>query len=180
MIGRFLLFSSLLAGAPHAEIIDRIAVSVGNQVITASEVRREIRMTSFLNGSELDQGPESRRKTAERLIEQKLIRREMELGSYPSPDAAEADALLSQVRAQRFPTSEEYARALEKYGITEPDLKVHLRWQLTLLRFVEFRFRGPGGTDGSNADAETDKQMEQWLKEARARTRIVYREEATP
>lgn len=179
MICRFLLLSSLLAGSPGAEIIDRIVVSVGNQVITDSEVRHELRMTAFLNGSELDLGPEPRRKTVERLIDQKLIRKEMELGSYPQPEASEVEALLLQVRAQRFHTNEEYTQALKKYGISESDLKSHLLGQLTLLRFVEFRFRGPAGTDG-NADAETDKQMELWLKQARTRTRITYRLETSP
>jgi hypothetical protein len=178
MICRFLLLSSLVAGSPRAEIIDRIMVSVGNQVITDSEVRRELRMTAFLNGSELDLGAESRRKAVERLIDQKLIRKEMELGSYPQPEAREAEALLLQVRGQRFHSDAEYTLALKKYGISESDLKSHLLWQLTLLRFVEFRFRGPGGTDG-DADTETDKQMELWLKQARARTRISYRPETS-
>ena len=40
MMRRVLLLSSLILGSVTAEIIDRIVVSVGSQVVTASEVRR--------------------------------------------------------------------------------------------------------------------------------------------
>jgi hypothetical protein len=178
MMRRILLMSSLLLTSVRAEIIDRIVVSVGNQVVTASEVRRELQMTAFLNGAEMDLSADTRRKATERLIEQKLIRKEMEVGRYPGPSAADTEPLLQQVREQRFKSNEEYLKALAKYGISEPDLKGQLLWQLTVLRFVEFRFRVPGETAGqAQANQEIDKAMDVWLKEARARTRIEYRPE---
>lgn len=181
MIRRALFLVALLPGCPRAEIIDRIVVSVGSQVVTASEIRREIQMAAFLNGTEPDFGPDSRRKATERLIEQKLIRKEMEVGRYPGPSAAETEPLLQQVREQRFKSNDEYLQALQKYGISEPDLKAQLLWQLTVLRFIDFRFRVPGETAGeAQANQEIDKQMDVWLKEARARTRIEYRPEPTP
>ena len=181
MMLRVLLLSGFLLGRLPAEIIDRIVVSVGNQVVTASEVRREIQMAAFLNGAEMDVSADARRKATERLIEQKLIRKEMEVGRYPGPSAAETEPLLQQVREQRFPSNEEYTRALAKYGISEPDLKAQLLWQLTVLRFVEFRFRVPGETAGqAQANQQIDKEMDAWLKEARARTRIEYRPEPSP
>jgi len=67
-----------MLGSVTAEIIDRIVVSVGNQVVTASEIRREIQMTAFLNGTQVDFGADSRHKATERLIEQKLVRKEMD------------------------------------------------------------------------------------------------------
>jgi len=180
MMQRALLLLAVLPGCQRAEIIDRIVVSVGNQVVTASEVRRDIQMAAFLNGVEPDFSPDSRHKATERLIEQKLIRKEIEVGRYPGPSAAETDPLLQQVREQRFQSNEEYLQALQKYGISEPDLKAQLLWQLTLLRFIDFRFRVPGETaSGAQANQVIDKQMDIWLKEARARTRIEYRPEPT-
>ncbi len=181
MVRRVLLMSGLLLGVVTAEIIDRIVVSVGKQVVTASEVRREIQMTAFLNGAELDFSADASRKATERLIEQKLIRKEMEVGSYPGPSAADIEPLLQQVREQRFKSNEEYVQALMKYGISEPDLKAQLLWQLTVLRFVEFRFRVPGESAGTaKTNQEVDKEMDVWLKEARARTRVEYRLEPSP
>ena len=45
----FLLLTIFL-GAQAQSVVDRIAVVVGDQVITESEVRREVRLTAFLNG----------------------------------------------------------------------------------------------------------------------------------
>lgn len=132
---------SLLAATARAAIIDRIAVTLDNQVITASEIILEIRITAFLNGDALDFSPEARRKAANRLIEQELIRKEMQVGRYTSPSPEEVEPMLKQIQTQRFPSAGEYHEALAKYGVSEEQLKSHLLWQLTLLRFIEIRFR---------------------------------------
>ena len=59
-----------------AEIIDRVAVSVGNQVITEDQIGEEIRVTAFLNHETPDLSPAQKRRAAERLIEQALVRRD--------------------------------------------------------------------------------------------------------
>src|SRR5438477_7552515 len=66
-----------LAIAASATIIDRVSVSVGNRVITASELDRQIRVTAFQNGVKPDFSPAARRATADRMVEQKLIQREL-------------------------------------------------------------------------------------------------------
>lgn len=134
---------SLLACCASAEIIDRIAVSVGNSVITTSDVDREIRVTAFQSDVQPDLSPANRRATAQRMVEQKLIRREMEQSHYPLPAPTEADFLIEQLRMSRYPTDAGYQQALAKYGVTEQDVRDELLWQLTLLRFIEVRFR-PG------------------------------------
>ena len=209
---RWLVLTAVLASGARAEIIDRLAVSLDNLVITESEVRREIRLTAFLNGEDLDFSPAARRKAADRLVEQKLIRREIEQGRYVQPDPSEAGPILNEVRAQRFRTAQEYLDALAKYGISEPELKAYLLWQATLVRFIDIRFRAgvqvssdeiqeriasarpspKGSVAPAPADADAlrnsveqtliaeriDKEMDQWLQEAKKRTRIVYRPEA--
>jgi hypothetical protein len=47
------------------------------------------------------------------------------------------------LETQSFPSPGEFRRALEKYGVSEENLRAHLLWQLTLLRFIDIRFR-PG------------------------------------
>ena len=130
-----------IAPGASAEIIDRIAVSIGSTVITASEVDRTIRVTAFQNGLRLDFRSASRRETAQRLVDQKLVRREMDLSRYPQPDPSEADPLLTQLRAGRYPNDTEFQQALKDYGVMEQDLRDALLWELTLVRFIEVRFR---------------------------------------
>src|ERR1035441_10121619 len=85
-----LAFAVLAIAAP-AEIIDRIAVSVGNRVITESDLHREIRGAAFLDGVKPDFSPAGQLATAQRMVEQVLIRRELEISRYPVPSAAEGD-----------------------------------------------------------------------------------------
>src|SRR5260370_12569573 len=80
-----LLFFFIAVFACRAEVIDQIAVVVGNSVITESEILREIRLTAFLNGAPLDFSPAAKRKTAERLVEHRLVAHEISWNLYPSP-----------------------------------------------------------------------------------------------
>jgi hypothetical protein len=149
-LAAFLLLAA--SGPLPAEIIDRIAVTAGNQVITESQIDEEIRITAFLNREKLDIGAESRKQAANRLIEQALVRREMDLSHYPLPLAEDASAALAGIK-DSYPNETEYAAALKSYGITEADLTRRLLWQFTLLRFIEYRFRP--GIQIPDADVQT-------------------------
>ena len=187
----------------RGEIIDRIAVSVGNAVITQSEIDREIRITAFLNNTQPDFSAEARKQAADRLVEQKLVRREIQLSRYPAPPASEVEPRFKSLAA-RYPNAQAFRQALEKYGITEQELRDHLLWQLTLLRFVDVRFRP--GVQVSEQDVReyfekkvkpasaslddvretieqvliaerVDRDLDQWLKLARRRVGVEYRKD---
>jgi peptidyl-prolyl cis-trans isomerase SurA len=132
---------ALLAFAAPADIIDRIAVSVGIHVITASDLDREIRVTAFLNGTKPDFTPAARRATAGRMVEQALVRSELETSRYPTPAPSEIDPVLAQLKKDRFPNDADFQRSLAEDGITEQDVRDELLWQRTLLSFLDVRFR---------------------------------------
>jgi hypothetical protein len=138
--------AGLLPGMPGeralAEIVDRIAVSVGSSVITETDLDREIRITSLLNNQKPDFSPANKRQTAERMVDQTLVRNEMQESRYPPPSAADTEAALQEEKA-RYGSDAVYRRALAEYGVSEDDLKARLAWQLMLVRFVDVRFR-PG------------------------------------
>jgi len=149
-----IVLSVLALGA----IADRVAVVVGNDVITESEVLDEVRLTEFQNGKLLDLGPTERRAAAERLVDQQLIRHEMEIAQFPQPAPSEAEALVSAFR-QRFPTDEAFRAALERHEITELQLAQHLLWQLAVIRFTDLRFRSlapSSGNVGPSSPAEAE------------------------
>ena len=133
-----------MALAPLAlpAVIDRIAVSVGNRVVTTSDIDREIRVTAFQNGVKPDFSPANKRTTADRMVEQTLIRREMEISRYPVPGVAEIEGDLADTR-KHYRDDADFQRALAEYGITEQDLKDELLWQRTVVLFTDVRFR-PG------------------------------------
>jgi peptidyl-prolyl cis-trans isomerase SurA len=129
-----------LGALAHGDIIDRIAVSVGNRVITQSDVDRALRAAAFQDGAKPDFSAARKHAAAEAMIEQKLIQNELENSRYPLPDPTELTPALEQFRKQHFKNDQEYQMALVEYGITEEDFKEVLLWQRTLLLFVEVRF----------------------------------------
>ena len=139
------IFCLLLSALPaFAVIVDRIIVTVGTQVLTESELELTVRLTAFLNQSPPDFSVENRRKTVERMIEQKLVLKELDFSRYPRPSIEEVTPRLASIVKLLLGGDEaKYRAALEKYEITEDDLKRYLLWQMTFFRFIDFRFR-PG------------------------------------
>jgi peptidyl-prolyl cis-trans isomerase SurA len=131
----------LLAAIAAAEIIDRIAVSVGNQVITASDLDRQIRVAAFLDGVPPQFTSARKHAAAQSMIEQKLIQVELTNSRYPLPDPAELVPIVDVFRKEHFQGDEQkYLDALAAAGITENDFKELLLWQRTLLLFIQVRF----------------------------------------
>jgi hypothetical protein len=148
-----------------AEIIDRIVITVGNQVITQSQIDDEIRVTAFLNREKLDLSDDARKQAANRLIEQALIRREMGLSRYPLPELSDAGESLQSVKAM-YPSETEFQAALQIFGITQDDLTRRLWWQLTFLRFIEYRFRPGIQVSASDVQAYYRQQVSEWERKA--------------
>jgi hypothetical protein len=209
-----LLALGALASTPAtATIVDRIAVTVGNRVITSSDIEREIRVTAFLNGQAPDLSAAGKRAAAERMVDQRLVRREIESSRYPAPQPAEIEPVLAVFLERYYPADADYRRALAQYRISDSDVRDALLWQRTLLQFVDVRFRPvvqitadeiqryfdtvlaprlraaePGQPlslddyrdqiEDALAAQREDREMDNWLREARRQTPIVYRDEA--
>lgn len=136
-----------------AVIIDRIAIVVRNSIIKDSDIDRDIRVTDFLNGRPLNFSASARKEAADRLIAQALIRREIRLGDYPMATLQDADEQLDSLESERFKTQAALDRALERYGLTELDLRTQFQWQLTVLRFIDLRFKPAVMVTDQEADA---------------------------
>jgi len=130
----------VLALSARGEIIDRIAASVGNQVITASDLDRDLRVAAFQDGVKLDFSAARKRATVEAMIEQKLIRMELANSRYPLPDPAELAPAIEQFKKAHFKDDQQYRATLAAYGIAEKDFQELLLWQRTLLLFIQVRF----------------------------------------
>jgi len=203
----------LLVPAARSAVLDRIAVSVGSQVITVRDLEREIRVAAFLDGTKPDLSAANKRAMAERLVDQTLIRQEMMTSHFPFPTVAAVTSELEKLKKTSFPTDADYRRALEAYGITEQDVLDVLLRMGTLEGFINLRFR-PGvqvsdqeiedyfnrvvapaaraAHPGEPVELEeyraqieekltgqqADQETENWLKEARRRTEIVFHPEA--
>jgi hypothetical protein len=126
--------------ACRAEVIDRIAVTVGKAVITESDVIRDLRISAMLDQKPVDLSGAEKRKAADRLVDQTLILQEAAFVRVAMPSQEDQDRMLKQVKAQ-FPGEEAYRAALESYHVTESDLVAHLMAGLRAMRFADLRFR---------------------------------------
>jgi hypothetical protein len=156
-----LLLALLSVMILQAVIIDSIAVSVGVQAITEGQIDREIRLAAFTNGSQPDLSVESRRKAADQLIEQALIRREMSFGAYPPVPEDEITAAFASTEKSRGGDAALNV-LLKRYQLTAKELRDYIAWQLQLLNFIDLRFRP--------AVQVTEEDVEKYYRENLAAT----------
>jgi hypothetical protein len=165
---RMALLPLCIAAILPSEVIDRVAVAYDRSVITESAIRLQIRITAFLNEEPVSFDPSSKRKGADQLLEQALIRREMELSRYIQPADSEIPELLERFRKEHYPDISRYREQLKTYGITEAQLGRALLQQASILRFVELRFRpGIAVGDGEIEIYYREQFVPQWEKQKR-------------
>lgn len=140
---RLLCLLSLAAALVRPEIIDRVCVTVDRQVITMSALEERLRVAAFLNSEKVDLSAASRRRMAERLIEQALVQREMEISRYTMPNDQEVDEYLGRIRKSLALKPGDFTSRMKQYRLTEEALRENLRVQLATVRFIDLRFR-PG------------------------------------
>jgi hypothetical protein len=162
-VASLLLLANCLA---WAVIIDRIAIIVNNSIIKDSDIDRDLRVTAFLNGEPLDLSNAAKKKAADRLIDQIFIQREIRIGDYPPATLQQADQQLAGMERQRFKTDAAYQQALRRYGLTELDLRTEMQRKLTLLRFIDVRFKP--------AVLVTDEEIEKYYRDHAAALRRAY------
>jgi len=144
MLRRSLFFVTCVQLLTGAIILDRVAIVVGRRAVKASDLDRDLRCSQFMNGEPLNLTADAKRKVADRLITQELIRQEIMNGGRSEASEQDVNAFLQQTKTDRFKGSDsQFRSALARYGLTEEQLRHYLRWQLTVLRFIDQRFR-PG------------------------------------
>lgn len=138
----------LCLGAPgalthRAEIIDRLMAVVNRQIITLGDVEQELRLqeldpfTADLPGvSSSQQLKVTQELVVQHLIEQTLIREQIQ--QFPGLEIDDA-----QVESQRAAIEKRIggAEKLVEMKIDIQALRTRLRWQLQVMRFIDYRFR---------------------------------------
>ena len=199
-------FEPAFVASIQAETLDRVAVSVGHEVITESDVILDLRVAAFLDRKPVDLSGAAKRQSAERLVDQLLILREA-LDSHVALASAEATAGL----VAPYAAENDYQANLQRYGISERDLGAHLLAGLRTLTFTDRRFRpdvqvspedvrsyydkltpsaGPAAAPIPSFEASREQiekllieqgvsdALDQWLVTARKAANIRYRDKA--
>ena len=129
-----LVLGSLTLAVPivRAEIVDRIAAVLDREAITLSEAEQAAEYRALRGEEEL-----SMSKLVERLIEARLVEREVNRYPEESIPQEQIDEVLDAIR-QSFPLEE---TLVDIQGMTLDELEALVRKQLTVQRYLERRFR---------------------------------------
>lgn len=133
------LFVAIGSLAAEPVVIDRIAILVQKAIIKDSDINRDIRVTDFLNKEPVTLTPAARKASASRLIDQTFIRDEILSGDYPMATLQDADRKIAELKKERTPAA--FDAVLKRDGLIEEDVRLVLQWQLTVLNFIDARFK---------------------------------------
>ena len=193
-------------GLVWADTLDRIAVTVGKEVITESQIVLDLEVAAFLDHKAVDLSVAAKHASAERLVDQVLILREAAESRVTLPSTEAAKGLVAPYAAESG-----YQAELQRYGISESDLAAHLLAGLRTLAFTNLRFRldvivsedeiksyydklvrQPASAAGPIPSLENSRDqiekilveqkvleaLDQWLVIARSTARVQYRDKA--
>ena len=106
---------------------------------------------------------EQRREAADRLVEQLLIKLEMQLSRYTFPDAGEVEKYFQQIEESGGGPAA-FDKTLLAFNLTPDILRSHLELQLTELRFIEVRFRPDVSVSDADVEAAYKRQVAAWVQ----------------
>jgi len=192
----------LLAAAAglRAEVIDRVVAAVGVEMIARSDVEREARLEAFFGGADPS-------KTLERLIQQRLIRQEMDQISYPEAEETDVKRWLGERRpggavavpaglgeqdlveyARRFVRIERFIDLRFAAGLQIPVEDIEKRYQETFL--AEWKKQNAGEAPGLEAvrdriredlrEQRVSRALDAWMAELRSRVAVRVMETEAP
>jgi peptidyl-prolyl cis-trans isomerase SurA len=131
----FALALAVAVPSARAELVDRIVAIIDRDVVTLSEAEQASAVAASRTGETVELVD-----TVERLIESRLVEREVErFTSEPIPREL-VDQAVAEVRSG-FASDEAFQAMLSSNGLSEQELRSELRRQLEVNRYLERRFR---------------------------------------
>jgi SurA N-terminal domain len=170
-IAGFVLMIAIALPARAGDVLDRIVATVNNHIILQSEWRDEIRYEAFVDGRSLDQVQAGNRKAAlDHLIDQELLREQMRSSGFPHASGEEVEKSIQQIRKQYASPENEagWLAALERYGLTEKELKKRVTLQVDLMGLVDSRLRPNVVIDSKSIESYYNQELLPQLRQSGA------------
>jgi len=142
----FVLLAVSYSIGVKAELIDRIVAVVNRQIITLSDLEQEQKFQAADEGKLLviqpSSEPQSQRQheLLQKMIEQNLIRQQIQQfpGIEVSQDEVEKQITLM---VKKDGSSESWEQQLTQLQLTPQEVQEHVKWQLQVMKFFDYRFR---------------------------------------
>ena len=137
------LVASMAGVCAAQQLVDRIVATVNRQPILLSDWEVEMRYEAMLDQKPLPLGDEAARSALDRLIDQELVRQQMKSYRMAEPTPEELTARMAEVRKQIAVdnTQSQFSALLDRYGISEAELRERVTTQYAILRFIDVRLR---------------------------------------
>ena len=138
-----LILISLAGIAARADdVIERIVATVNGHAILQSDWEEAICYEAFMDGRSLDKlTVDDRHATLDRLIDQELLRQQVQSGNPRQSSLQAVEQRIQEIR-KLYPaaaTEQGWSTTLQRYGLNEQELKRRIAQQLELTRLIEAR-----------------------------------------
>jgi peptidyl-prolyl cis-trans isomerase SurA len=146
----------------NAEVIDRIVASVNGHVILQSDWEDALRYEAFSSGRPLDRlTAEDRKAALDRLIDQELLREQLQAPDSSHASAEDIDQRVAEIRKQ-YPdakTDPGWEALLQGYGLTPEELKKRVATQLDLMTLIDSRLRPAVNIDNKSIEGYYQQEL---------------------
>ncbi|MEW6435378.1 MAG: peptidylprolyl isomerase [Myxococcota bacterium] len=174
---RFVLLISLVAGAAHAELVDRVAAVVNDDIVTLSEVEaRAAPELAGLKGAPADKRSELREQVMKRsldmLIGEKLMEAQIRELNIEVAES-EIDLSVEDVKKQNNITSEQFEQLLAQEGYTMSTYRTFMRKHLARMKLVNLKVRAKVKIADEDLKAEYAKWAHDEAQDAEVHARHI-------
>lgn len=174
---RFILLISLVAGAAHAELVDRVAAVVNNEIVTQSEVEaRAAPELAGLKGAPADKRGELREQVMKRsldmLIGEKLMEAQIRELNIEVAES-EIDLSVEDVKKQNNITTEQFEQLLAQEGYTMSTYRTFMRKHLARMKLVNLKVRAKVKIADEDLKAEYAKWSHDEAQDAEVHARHI-------
>jgi len=169
LLGLVLTFN---LAASAGEILDRIVASVNGHVVLQSDWEDAIRYEAFIAGTQSNEMPGSERNAVlDRLIDQELLSEQMHASDFQRATDAEINKRIQEVQ-KLYPdasTDAGWRATLNRYGLTENELRERVALQLNLMRLVDAHLRPNVNIDGKSIESYYNQELLPQLRQSGAK-----------
>jgi len=166
-------FLVLAVTASAGEVIDRIVATVNGHIILQSDWEDSLRYEAFSSGRPLDQlTAQDRKSVLDRMIDQELLREQLRASDSTAGSTEQVAERVAAIRKQYAGAESDggWHALLERYGLTEENLKNRVAVDLDLLGQVDSRLRPAVSIDAKSIESYYHQELLPKLRQSGGRS----------
>jgi hypothetical protein len=164
-----LVFLTMTFAASAGEVIDRIVATVNGHIILLSDWEDSLRYEAFSSGRALNGVTADDRKSAlDHLIDQELLREQLKDSDIQRASAEEVAQRVAEIRKQYAEAETElgWRTLLDRYQLSEENLKGRVAAELDLMRLVDARLRPSVSVDSRSIESYYSQELLPQLRQS--------------